>query len=132
MPIDAQMEGKRLRIDFFGTIAVADMWRLLDAIVAIETKRTPAPDRIADLTKAAGIEFNFSEMARITEMRMKSVVPNPIKTAIVVSQPVQFGFARMFQTSNQHPKVTIEIFHDRAAAEAWLEGGDPPDRDPVI
>ena len=29
----------------------------------------------------------------------------------------------MFQTLNDHPLVTITVFSDRAAAEAWLDGG---------
>ena len=29
----------------------------------------------------------------------------------------------MFQTLNDHPLVTVAVFSDRAAADAWLEGG---------
>ena len=30
------------------------------------------------------------------------------------------GFARMFQSLNQNPSITIEVFTDVAAAERWL------------
>ncbi len=29
----------------------------------------------------------------------------------------------MFQTLNDHPLVTVAVFSDRAAAEAWLREG---------
>jgi len=132
MPVHVQMEGERMRIDFSGKISMPDMWQLLETVTAIETALGRAPDRIADLTKAEGIEFSFSSMARITETRIRTEIPNPVKSAIVVGQPVQFGFARMLQTLNQHPKITVEIFRDRAAAEAWLSGSPAPEREPVI
>jgi hypothetical protein len=44
----------------------------------------------------------------------------PVLSAIVVSQPVQLGYARMFQTLNEHPRVTMRIFEDVVAAREWL------------
>jgi len=41
--------------------------------------------------------------------------------ALLVASPVQYGIAWMFQTLNDHPLVSVEIFHDAAAALAWVE-----------
>lgn len=44
--------------------------------------------------------------------------PNDFKSAIIVSTPVQRGMARMFQSLNDNPRITIRIFDDEAAALA--------------
>jgi hypothetical protein len=33
---------------------------------------------------------------------------------------VQYGFARMFQTLNDNPRIEIEIFGDCESAQRWL------------
>ena len=54
---------------------------------------------------------------------------NPIKTAILASNLVQFGFARMFQALNDHPQIVVAIFGDDEDALRWLQRADlsPPE-----
>jgi hypothetical protein len=49
-------------------------------------------------------------MRTFAEHRKAQTLANPVKSAAVAPQPVHVGFARMFQTLNEHPQITIEIF----------------------
>jgi len=46
---------------------------------------------------------------------------NPFRTALVAVSALQQGYARMFQTLNDHPMITVRVFDSIAAAEAWLD-----------
>jgi len=52
--------------------------------------------------------------------RRARTFPNSFRSALVVAREVQKGYARMFQTLNDHPMVQIRIFEDWEAAERWL------------
>jgi len=56
----------------------------------------------------------------LAERRRTVALQHPIRSAIVAPTPVSFGFARMFQTLNDHPQIAISIFSTVEAAEAWL------------
>jgi hypothetical protein len=43
------------------------------------------------------------------------------KSAIVAKDVAHYGFARMYETLNDHPQVVIGIFSDEADAMRWLE-----------
>ena len=52
--------------------------------------------------------------------RAQRPIPSPIRSALVASKPVQFGFARMFQMLNDNPRIQIRIFSGLEEAEQWL------------
>lgn len=55
-------------------------------------------------------------------------LPPRAKTALLASDAVQFGMSRMYQTAmTRNLQLDMEVFADRAAAEAWL-GWSPTDR----
>ena len=108
MPFDMTMAEGYLRIRLHGRLTNEVLSALGDAILALEADLPVTPPRLA-----------------VAEQRRASTVANPIQSAIVVANPVQYGVARMFQTLNDHPQITVEIFHDRASAIAWL--GMPPE-----
>lgn len=56
--------------------------------------------------------------------RRTLALKNAFRSALVVSSPVTFGYARVFQTLMDNPLVTLRIFHDLAEAETWL--ASPP------
>jgi hypothetical protein len=63
------------------------------------------------------------DVANIAHLRETIAPANPIRTAVVAHTAAQQGYARMFQTLNDHPLVTVAVFADRAAAGAWLDQG---------
>ena len=68
-------------------------------------------------------------MFAVAETRRRATLRNPIKSAIIASGIVHFGFARMFQTLNDNPQIVVAIFGDDESALQWLRlaGVRPPD-----
>jgi len=124
MPLQVARESSWLRIVFAGEVSAVDLANLADRLEALERDLPVTPDRLADLSGLEGGELNFHTLHRLADRRRAAPPRNPIRTAIVAATPLAFGFARMFQTLNDHPLVTIRIFADAAGAEAWL--GGPP------
>jgi hypothetical protein len=114
------MEGGLMRIRIDGTITPRDLRELADAVLEAEARALPMPDRVTDMTAATGVDVGFADFLAFAERRLGMELPNPIRSAIVVASRVQLGIARMFQTLNDHPQVTVEIFHDLGDALEWL------------
>ncbi|AHG87950.1 hypothetical protein J421_0413 [Gemmatirosa kalamazoonensis] len=121
------MEGDLIRIRIHDTITPRDLRALADAVLEAEARVLPMPNRLTDMTDVTGVEVGFAEFLAFTERRLGMVLPNPIKSALVVASRVQLGIARMFQTLNDHPQVTVEIFHELGDALSWL--ATPPSAD---
>ena len=126
MPFDMKMDEGYLHIRLHGLLTKADLVALGDAVLALEAKVAITPSRITDMTAVDAMEVGFSDMLALAERRRASTVSGPIKSAIVVANPVQYGTARIFQTLNDHPQVTLEIFHDRASAIDWIRASGKP------
>jgi hypothetical protein len=114
------IEDEIVRIDFSGEITKEDLVEGLVAIEEIESRVTPVPHRIADLTPILSSANRFPEILKLSAARKAKRFPNEFKTALVAPTPVALGTARMFQTLNDHPQITVRIFPDLAAAKAWL------------
>jgi hypothetical protein len=114
------MDGDLLRIRLHDTITPRDLRELADAVLEAEARSLPMPDRVTDMTEVTNVEVGFVDFLAFAERRLGMELPNPIKSAIVVASRVQLGIARMFQTLNDHPQVTVEIFHDLGEALSWL------------
>jgi hypothetical protein len=111
--------------DFFlltvtGVLTEADLTRAAVLAAEAEDASEIAPNRLIDLTRIESIAVGFPEMMVVAAQRRSRVLANDVKSAFVVASEVQKGYARMFQTLLDHPRIRLEIFHDRAAAEAWL------------
>jgi hypothetical protein len=122
MAFDVRMEGPLLQVRIHGTVTPADLVALVDAVSELESAQPTTPDRITDLTgvEVDGMDVGFPEVLALAQRRRETLVKNPIRSAIVTSTVVQYGMARMFQTLNDHPQITLRIFRDREEALAWL------------
>lgn len=120
MPYVITMEGALMRIRMFDTLSSKDLLRLAEDVIELETPFDPTPSRVTDMTGIRHFHVGFRDMLAFAERRKDSPPRQPIKSALVVASHVQFGFARMFQTLNDHPLVTVEIFRDHSEALGWL------------
>ena len=120
MAVACSYDGTWFRITFSVTVTSSDLVDGVRSVFELESRVTPAPDRIVDLGPSTTIAIGFGDMANVAEVRRSVPPPNPIRTALVCHSPAQQGFARMFQTLNDHPLVTVAVFSSLAAAEAWL------------
>ncbi|HEX2854014.1 MAG TPA: hypothetical protein VHO24_12310 [Opitutaceae bacterium] len=84
-----------------------------------------SPDRITDMSRVSGITLDFTAMEAFAAKRRNAPLKNRVKSAIVAPQPLQFGFARMYQTLNENRDIVIELFRDEASALQWLEASVP-------
>jgi hypothetical protein len=124
MTFRMSFEGPTLMIHFAGTLTPADLEALGDAILAVEEEGTYTPHRLTDLREITEPMVGYAEMAQLAERSRNRRLAAPIRSAILVGQPVQLGLARMFQILNDHPQITLRIFEDEGAARAWIAGGD--------
>jgi hypothetical protein len=120
MAFDAVMDGPLMRIRLYDTLTDADLRGLAAAVIAIEAEQQATPSRIADLTELTRFEVGFNGVDALAQRRREIKITGMTKTALLVGNEMQFGVARMYQTLNDHPQITTEIFRDRDAALAWV------------
>jgi len=114
-----------MRILLSGTLTPEVLAQVADAMVEAESAADVCPPRVTDLARVTRFEVGFDDIFWLARQRRQHPPANPIRSAVVVSTPVQVGFARMLQTLNDHPQVTLRIFADVDVALAWL-ADDPP------
>lgn len=128
MPYEMGQKNGLLTFRFFGTLTNDDLSRGAQEMAAFERGQRVVPHRISDVRPVERLEIDFRSILSFAEDRKRQTFPNGFKSAIVASDIVHFGFARMFQTLNDHAQITIAIFGDAETARAWLEipGLAPP------
>src|SRR5262245_45347380 len=128
MALDMRLESGLLKISFSGTLTNGDLTQGALEVAAIEATCDVIPHRITDVRTVDRVEIDFRGILSFVEDRKRRQFPNAFKSAIVASDIVHFGFARMFQTLNDHEQITIAIFGDDVTALEWLHdpGLEPP------
>jgi hypothetical protein len=109
-----------IRATLSGTLTGEDLVRLAAAADEIGPGRDPVPPRLTDLTGVREMQIAYPDVKALADRRRALTFPNAFKSAILVRTPVQMGMARMFQTLNDNPQISIQIFEDEAAALIWL------------
>jgi hypothetical protein len=122
MAFEMRRENGLLKVAFSGTLTNDDLTRAGMEVAAIEAACDVVPHRIADVRPVERLEIDFRSILSFAEDRKRRQFPNAFKSAIVASDIVHFGFARMFQTLNDNAQITIAIFGDDASALEWLSG----------
>lgn len=122
MPYLLTVEDGIFRLTLSGEVTEADFRGFADELIRLESTFAETPSRLSDLSLATAMQVRYADVAVLVDRRKSQTFPNNFKSAIVAPQPVHFGFARMFQTLNDHPQIAIRIFGDCAAALAWIKG----------
>ena len=120
MAFEVTMDGDLMRILLFDSLTDGDLRGLAEAVMVIEATQKTTPSRIADMTELVRFDVGFNSVDALAARRRESRVVGPTKTALLVTNELQFGVARMYQTLNDHPQITTRIFRDREAAMQWL------------
>jgi hypothetical protein len=101
-----------------GVVTIGDLLSARRALAA-NSGFSPSFPVLADLRGVAEFAFGMRELelfADLTKAQRSRI------TALVVSTPVEYGYARMFQSlrdSSNYP--TGQIFHDMDSALRWVE-----------
>lgn len=120
MPFTIAIQPDLIRLTLSGVLTDEDLRGMGVAVTEIEAESFPIPSRITDMTGVTELQIGYAGVQALAAQRRAIAFPNTFKSAIVVEGPSQLGMARMFQTLNDNPKITIEIFTDAAAALAWI------------
>lgn len=105
---------------FSGVVTPRELVDFAGAAWAIEQARTVVFPRITDLSGVTSMELDFKAVWQLAENRKRRTFPNAFKSAIIAPKDHLLGFARMFQTLNDHPQITIRIFRDLPSARGWI------------
>jgi hypothetical protein len=109
-----------LRVTLKGALTSEELHNFITEMEELLQKRKKWPDNLLDLRTVELKKLGFTDMMSFAKRRESVVPPHAIRTALVAESPVITGFARMFQSMNNNPKITVEVFPTLAAADAWL------------
>jgi hypothetical protein len=128
MSFEIRREHELIRIVFSGTFTNQDLLRGGMELTDLEEASPTLPNRIVDVRPVERIEIGFAGMFAVAEARRRKQYGNAFKTAILADGLVHYGFARMFQTLNDHRQIVIAIFGNDEDAHSWLRIPDhtPP------
>jgi hypothetical protein len=99
-----------------------DDFRLMnEELEIIEKQYSIVPNFIVNLKNVETFNGDYHSIQKLASQREEIKFPNNILEAILVSNDFQLGFARMYQTFNNNPQVTIKIFKDEAKAIEWIQ-----------
>jgi hypothetical protein len=120
MSFDIAIEPGLIRVTLSGALTAADLHGIAEAADEIERTTAPIPHRVTDMTAVTDLQVAYPDVLALAARRRALHFPNDFKSAIVVSGAAQLGIARMFQTLNDNPHITVQIFTDGADAVTWL------------
>lgn len=128
MSFEIRTDRPNIEIRIFGVFTNGDLRDLAKEARRIEAAEDPVRHRITDTREITELACDFRGVSEFAEDRRGCVFPNAFKSAIIAPDVAHFGFARMFQTLNDHPMISIAIFPEEREALAWLaaEGIDLP------
>lgn len=109
-----------LRVAWTGPLNSTDLHALLNVMDSTLSGRAAWPDNLIDFRGLETSSLRFTDIMSLAKRRELVAPPNPIYTAFVADQPVIVGFVRMFQSVNQNPRITSQLFATLDEAEAWL------------
>ncbi len=123
MPYQITLLDNVLHIVLSGGVEAGDLRRLLLEVAKIEDESEATPHRILDISETTlPGNVSSSDIWSVAKERQGRHFTNQFKSAIVGSHPVQIGLARMFQTLNTNPQISIRVFKDMEEAKAWVMG----------
>jgi len=129
MPFEIVRTHPIAEIVLSGVFTNADLAALVRATESVDGTGPEVPHRMTDMRPITRLEIDFGGVLSFANDRLRRRFPNSFKSAVIAFDLAHFGFARMFQTLNDHPQITIAIFGDEVTARAWLEspGLAPPE-----
>jgi len=120
MPITFSHDGDLLRVRAGGVITAAELHSMVTEMEGRFLSAKKWPNNLLDLTGIDLGGIGFMDMMSLAKRREGVKPPHPIRTAIVADSPTVTGFARMFQSLNNNPDITVQVFDSVADAEDWL------------
>jgi hypothetical protein len=120
MPYSIDTTKPFIQVRYTGTIDNNDIQNVLQESLKAYDQNLHLFNRIEDMRNLRGIRLGFNELLDFTQNLRAIQLPQPVKTAILTANPLQYGMARMFQSILEHSQMKIQIFTDEEAAKEWV------------
>src|SRR5260221_3758303 len=120
MPYAVDTSQPIMRITLSGNFTHHDLTALAKETASAERSYDSAPNRMTNAQPCTHLELTFRDVLGFVHERLRLEFPNSCKSAIVAKDVVHYGFARMYETLNDHPQVVTVVFADEADALKWL------------
>jgi len=120
MPYTVDTSQPIMRITLSGNFTHHDLKALAKEAEGGERSYDSAPHRMTNAQPCTHLELTFHDVLGFVHERLSLEFPNSFKSAIVAKDVVHYGFARMYETLNDHPQIVVAIFADEADALKWL------------
>jgi hypothetical protein len=104
-----------------GILDAAATERICEFIEIKEEQFETGFNRCCDLTYLDGIQLSSEEVRQLAARR-RAFNPNGIrvKSAIVATEPLAFGIARMYELMLNSPRIEVRVFGELESAAEWL------------
>ena len=86
--------------------------------------RDPHFSRFIDLSQISGISVRYEDLYPIAQQRKsyyKSYLKRRVKMAFLITNPISYGMARMYQMLNDDPHFVMNIYESREQVAQFLE-----------
>ena len=120
MPFEISHDKDYVVIRWLGTITALDLEDAARAVGRMEAADSASFHRVSDLTGIKSMDIAYPEILRLADHRRALKFATPIKTALVANQPLQIGYARMFQSLNDNASIEIRVFRSFDDASRWV------------
>jgi hypothetical protein len=120
MAYSIEFVGDVLWLTFTEKVTSEDLQSVAETLGRMESEPDVCPHRISDFSGTDGVELSFAAVHQCASIRRQVRLRNPVKSALIAPSPVQFGFARMFQTLNDNPSIEVRLFAAKCDAVAWI------------
>ena len=121
MPFEITGQGRFLYARLFGALTPDDLVTLAAEFQRLEDAATASKDRITDVTDLGEVGIAFPDVLLLANRRRERQFTRRVKSAVVAPRPVHVGYARMYQTLNEHPQIDMRIVRSMDEALRWLE-----------
>ena len=121
MPFEITGQGRFLYARLFGALTSDDLVTLAAEFQRLEDAGTASKDRITDVTDLGEVGIAFPDVLLLANRRRERQFTRRVKSPVVAPRPVHVGYARMYQTLNEHPQIDMRIVRSMDEALRWLE-----------
>jgi len=120
MPFELTEKPGYFVVRCYGIVGPADLAEMIRRAIEVESRHPDGVDRISDFRDVEVFNIQYGSVSEFAKARREQGFARVIKSAIVADRPVAVGFARMYQTILNHPKIELRIFPTMEEAIAWV------------
>ncbi len=120
MPYTCTLDGRIVRVCWQGMITQDDLASFGKEMPRIGRQLGFAPDVLHSFDGSDGVGFEPAAAYHYSVQQRQITIPNPIRSAQVVSSKESEYIATVFSSWNRTPNLEMKVFFDEASALRWL------------